>query len=111
MSSPVAAAPSDAAEFVSAVESLIAHAELESLTLVKIDGYFSRRWLGLAGKALGAVRVTSRELRVPPFVPARVVWQRTFVRLADWQQAPARSPLQSSSALFGGRKPSVRPAK
>lgn len=86
----------DAEGFVAAVTTVIDGADVGRLTLVKIDGYFSRRWLGFAGKALGVVRIVPKRLCVPPFVPARVVWQRSFVREPDWQQQPAGPPLHVS---------------
>jgi hypothetical protein len=58
-----------------------------SIALIKIDNWFGRRWLYFSGKALGAVGVwqvpTDRRpnnfLRIPPFVPERVVSQRRFI--------------------------------
>jgi hypothetical protein len=56
-----------------------------SLALVKIDNWFGARWLGFAGKVMGAFGLTiippyrnQKHLRVPPFVPERVVSQRRF---------------------------------
>ena len=58
-----------------------------SLALIKIDNWFGRRWLYFSGKALGSVGIwqapTDRRpnnfLRIPPFVPERVVSQRRFI--------------------------------
>ena len=50
--------------------------------IVKIDNWFSSRWVGFSHKALGAVRVAHREkFRIPPFVPNRVVSQAYFTSL------------------------------
>ena len=44
--------------------------------IVRIDNWFSKRWVGFAGKVLGAAGVSFREdLVIPPFVPNRVVDQ------------------------------------
>lgn len=52
--------------------------------LVKIDNWFGEKWLGFSNKLVGAVGVQYRQtLRVPPFVPARVVAQRFHRREAD----------------------------
>ena len=52
--------------------------ETEQAFVVKIDKWFSRRWLGFSGKALGAISVRKRWLTVPPFVPRRVRKVRRF---------------------------------
>jgi hypothetical protein len=46
------------------------------LHLVTIDGWFSQRWLDFSHKELGAVRFATMDLRVPPFVPSRVLTTR-----------------------------------
>jgi hypothetical protein len=57
----------------------------ETLVLIKIDNYFGSKWLGFSGKALGALGVwhnpdyhPANNIRIPPFVPNRVVSQRRF---------------------------------
>ncbi len=57
----------------------------EVLVLIKIDNYFGSKWLGFSGKALGALGVwhnpsyhPANNVRIPPFVPNRVVSQRRF---------------------------------
>ena len=57
----------------------------ETLVLIKIDNFFGSKWLGFSGKALGALGVwhnpsyhPANKVRVPPFVPNRVVSQRRF---------------------------------
>lgn len=81
-----------------------------SLVLIKIDNWFGRRWLYFSGKALGALGVwnvpTDRRpnnlLRIPPFVPERVVSQRRFI-VPDYREINPGKPLHrhvhSSSAL------------
>lgn len=53
--------------------------------LTKIDNDFGSKWLGFSGKALGALGVwhnpsyhPANNVRIPPFVPNRVVSQRRF---------------------------------
>jgi hypothetical protein len=79
----------DAPDFIRQVEHLVngllrRHAP-SSLVLVKIDNWFGSRWLGFAGKTLGALGVWSKpyklpadNITIPPFVPSRVVSQRRF---------------------------------
>lgn len=57
----------------------------ETLVLIKIDNFFGAKWLGFSGKALGAIGVwfnpssnPANIVRIPPFVPNRVVSQRRF---------------------------------
>lgn len=49
------------------------------LYLVKIDHWFDFKWRGFQGKLLGALGLRDFEkLRVPPFIPDRVIEQRHF---------------------------------
>lgn len=91
-----AAEATDAPEFVAAAAAVLDEADMALLTLVKIDGYFSQRWLGFSGKTLGVLRIAKLRLCVPPFVPGRVIWQRRFVRKSDWQQELAGPSLHVS---------------
>ena len=57
----------------------------ETLVLIKINNWFGSTWLGFSGKAFGAIGVwhnpsyhPANIVRVPPFVPNRVVSQRRF---------------------------------
>src|SRR5882762_8544429 len=79
----------DALEFVQQVEQvangvILRHAPV-ALVLVKIDNWFGSNWLGFSGKAVGAIGIWNKpynrpadDLRIPPFVPNRVVSQRKF---------------------------------
>lgn len=61
--------------------------EPDAVHLVRIDNWFGPKWLGFAGKVLGAVGrhtdATRGDLVVPPFTPSRVVWERHFTRERD----------------------------
>jgi hypothetical protein len=79
----------DAPDFIRQVEQVVnglmcRHAP-ETVVLIKIDNYFGSKWLGFSGKALGAIAIwfnpsynPANIVRVPPFVPNRVVSQRRF---------------------------------
>jgi hypothetical protein len=79
----------DSPEFVRLVERLCLgvlnrHAPTE-FVLIKIDNWFGSKWLGFSGKTLGAVGVWNKphnespaSIRIPPFVPNRVIRQRRF---------------------------------
>src|SRR5260221_4421636 len=79
----------DAPDFVNQVEHAAngvvrLHAP-ETLVLIKIDNFFGSKWLGFSGKALGALAFWHNPsyhpasiVRIPPFVPNRVVSQRRF---------------------------------
>lgn len=66
--------------------------------VVKISGWFGSRWTGFIGKALGAVRLANRrDLRVPPFVPSRVVREQRFDRDGDqWREVAHQAELHIS---------------
>ncbi len=79
----------DEPEFVRQVElavnGILRRCSPATLALIKIDNWFGARWLGFSGKALGLVGLTiipschnKKHLRIPPFVPERVVCQRRF---------------------------------
>jgi hypothetical protein len=92
-----------------AVNGILCRCSPASLALIKIDNWFGARWLGFSGKALGLVGLTiipsyrdRKHLRVPPFVPDRVVSQRRFVGPA-FEEIDAGKPVHkhipASSAL------------
>jgi len=99
---------SDSGEFVQRVETIITlavAARPSELYLVRIRNWFGERWLGFAGKMLGAFGVSYREeLVIPPFVPGRVIEEARFklheddyVRIPDHQ---ALHVAQTSKANF-----------
>ena len=79
----------DAPQFIRHVEQMVngvvrRHLP-ETLILIKINNWFGSNWLGFSGKALGAIGVwhnpsyhPANIVRIPPFVPNRVVSQRRF---------------------------------
>ena len=76
-------APDDAPAFIEEVQALTTgllrtYAPV-SLIVIKIDNFFGWRWLRFSGKWLGLLSVRNKKLNVPPFVPNRVVSQKTFV--------------------------------
>ena len=83
--------PDDAPDFVALVEQalngIVCRYAPSTVILIKIDNWFGARWLGFAGKFLGLAGVTLKardkaraaSIRIPPFVPERVVSQRRFV--------------------------------
>jgi hypothetical protein len=81
--------------------------------VAKVDSWFGSKWLAFSHKALGALGIASSDLRVPPFVPSRVVYERYFAR-ADEDYVAAPSPLvlhirQTSSANAARRISSLCP--
>ncbi|MBK7075932.1 MAG: hypothetical protein IPH44_26925 [Myxococcales bacterium] len=70
----------------------IARVEPRELHLVTIDGWFSQRWLGFSNKELGAVRFATMALRVPPFVPSRVIAHQCLVRERGGAYVPLPRP-------------------
>ena len=79
--------PADDPCFLAIVERLVerlAAGEIADVRMVRIDNWFGAKWLGFAGKMLGALSVhkdtTRADLVVPPFTPGRVVWEHHFSR-------------------------------
>ncbi len=60
------------------INGLLTEQRPQHFICIKIDNWFSQRWLGFSGKALGALGVRYLRLTIPPFVPNRVIWQRRF---------------------------------
>lgn len=109
----------DAPEFVDLVERalrrILGRYAPPILILIKIDNWFGSRWLGFAGKILGAAGVTlnvnkgrTRGIRIPPFVPERVVSQQRFAAPAFEEigsgepihkHVPSRTALRRKAAV------------
>ncbi len=53
------------------------------LHAIKIDNWFSPKWLRFSGKMFGIVGVQRHKLTLPPFVPNRVVFEQTFERVGE----------------------------
>jgi hypothetical protein len=90
-------------EVVGAIEGAVRLSTPGVVLLVKIDSWFGPKWLGFSHKVLGALGVAALEdLVVPPFVPNRVVAQRSYHRVdPDYIEVPDEPPLhvhQSSEA-------------
>jgi hypothetical protein len=83
--------------------------------LVKVGNWFGPKWLAFSHKALSALGIASSDLRVPPFVPARVVHEKYFVRVPEGEDyVSAVAPLtlhvrQTSSANAARRISSLCP--
>src|SRR5271165_6072784 len=101
----IAAEPDDAADFVSIVERIIlgivAGHSPDTLVVIKIDNWFGSKWLGFSGKMLGALGVWNKPynqppdgLRIPPFVPNRVVSQRRF-SAPDYAEVDSGKPIHA----------------
>jgi hypothetical protein len=51
----------------------------KQLSLLRVDNWFGKNWLGFSGKSVGALGVRKRDLTLPPFTPSRIVSQNRFV--------------------------------
>ena len=74
----------DAPEFLdrvhAVVECLAKEEQVGDVILVHVDNFFDTKWHEFAGEVLGAVGVwkSDEDLAIPPFVPGRILSQRTF---------------------------------
>jgi hypothetical protein len=93
----------DAPDFIGhvegAVNGVVRRHSPEALVLIKINNWFGSKWLGFSGKALGALGVWNKprnkpadNIRIPPFVPARVVSQRRFAA-PTYHEVPGGTPI------------------
>jgi hypothetical protein len=89
--------PNDEPEFVQAVQTVILNvldwSKPSEVYVVKIDNWFGPKWLAFSHKVLGALAVTRTPLRIPPFVPSRVVQERYFVHTEEGgEYIPTNAP-------------------
>jgi hypothetical protein len=99
-------------KFVQIIEQII-NAEInltqpKEMCIIKIDSWFDFRWLGFIGKTLGALGMwNNEELRIPPFVPDRVLEQLYFRKTGEnytKQSAPNLHIYQSSGDNITGKR-------
>jgi len=95
----------DDSDFIAQVEKIVSEIlrryNPAKLALIKIDNWFDWKWLGFSGKPIPYVaqwnlpsdRHPKAQLRIPPFVPARIVSQRRFC-------APDYRQISSHDARF-----------
>jgi hypothetical protein len=103
----IQAEPLDAAEFIVNVEALangiLRRHEPLSLFLIKIDNWFSAKWLRFSGKTMGLAGVSMATLSVPPFIPNRVLSQKRFVAPAYNEvdnEPPIHIHVESTQAIL-----------
>jgi hypothetical protein len=104
----------DAPDFIRHVEQVVngvvrRHSP-ETLVLIKINNWFGSNWLGFSGTALGALGVWNKprnepsdNIRIAPFVPSRVVSQRSFAAPTYEEVAngkPIHTQIPSNRALL-----------
>lgn len=85
-------APEFIAEAQSLLDGLIRTYSPPTFAVIKIDNWFGPKWLNFSGKALRALGVWKKRLTIPPFVPNRVVSQRTFVA-ASYDEVVGGKPI------------------
>ena len=99
--------------FIDLVASFVSHyATLYSSGMVRVihvDNWFGERWLGFAGKILGAAGVRNRKINdvtlpSPPFRPSRIKTALTYYREAHGRYTKAESTLAGLHAEKSGAK-------
>jgi len=107
-------AESDALEFIARVEAIVSLAIAShppAFRLVRINNWFGDRWVGFAGKVLGAAGAwLGEELVVPPFVPSRIVGERCYGERPNggYVEVPCRAPLHISQTSENNLRRRVR---
>ncbi len=61
------------------INGMLLETKVAGISVVKIRDWFGPKWLGFAGKKMGAIRIYGLPLRMPPFHPKRVLSQRFYV--------------------------------
>jgi len=71
-------APGFVAEVEQVIDGVLREFSPKQLVLIRVDHWFGSKWTSFSGKALGVLGTWHRALRVPPFVPNRIVSQKRF---------------------------------
>lgn len=90
--------PAFAAKTDAVIRGVISDVLPARVFVVRIDNWFGGRWLGFVGKGSRGIYGwhTKESLRIPPFVPTRVVSESLWLHQADhgtYAQAPAMPSL------------------
>lgn len=105
----IGTAAQDDPAFLARVETVamrVARLRPRRIYVLRIDNWFGKRWVGFAGKLLGALGVNYRaELTIPPFVPNRVLDQTCYelTEAGEYVAVDSGAPVhiaQTSSASF-----------
>ncbi len=103
--------PIDDCNFVDLVATFVSHyATLYSSNMVRVihvDNWFGARWLGFAGKILGAAGARNRKINdatlpSPPFRPSRIITALTYDRGIDGRYTRTESSLAGLHAEKNG---------
>ncbi len=81
----------------------------DEVYVIKIDSWFDFKWRDFSGKIMGAIGMWDKEnLRVPPFIPDRVVKQVYFVKeknnYEQYEVADLHIYQDSSNNITGNRR-------
>jgi hypothetical protein len=99
-------------DFIQIVEKIL-NGFIQNITpkeiyIIKIDNWFDFKWRAFEGKILGAVGSwNEKELRIPPFIPDRVLEQLYFQKVNNAYEKQDRWDLhiyQSSSSNITGKR-------
>lgn len=90
------------------LNSLIHNYSPKEIYIFKIDNWFDYKWRAFAGKAVGAVGIWNEKvIRIPPFIPDRVLEQLYFQRqdkTYEKQNVPNLHIYQGSSENITGKR-------
>ena len=65
----------------------------EEVFTVKVDHWFDYKWRSFSHKTLGALGVREEPLRIPPFIPDRIVEQNYFQKVGENYQPKDAKPI------------------
>lgn len=102
----------DDSEFLETVERLfngwIRNHAPDEIYLIKVDNWFDFKWRAFEGKKVGAVGSwNEEELRIPPFIPDRILEQSYFRKLNEVYEnldVPDMHIYQTSSDNITGKR-------
>lgn len=65
----------------------------EEVFIIKVDHWFDFKWREFSHKIFGALGVWRKPLRVPPFIPDRIIEETYFQRIGESYQRENLNPL------------------
>lgn len=67
--------------------------EPDEVFIIKVDHWFDHKWLSFSHKVLGELGIWNKELRIPPFIPDRVIEESHFQKEIDGYKVKSASIL------------------
>ena len=87
----------DDKDFVQIVEQILTVGlklgQPDDVFIIKVDHWFDFKWLAFSHKILGAVGIWRESLRIPPFIPDRIIEEKYFQKIGENYKSLPSKPL------------------